>query len=144
MKKIFLILTAILLLPLFSSCIIITEDYDITFFNNGDRDITDWYVEDYDGENYAKSQNRFVPVPIDYKSTIKDLNKDYYRVVFSYRPYPDEYDYWCSDYTYLDEDVEYKVYQDRFYSRSINKPNESQFYLIDSKGNKLPLHKLTE
>lgn len=141
MKKTFLILLCVLLLPLFSSCIIVTHEYDITLFNNSDYLVTDWYVEDEDGRNYTKSSD-FVPVQIDQESTIKNLDEDTYRVVLSFILFPESEDYFCSNFVYLDEDVVYKVYHDRFYSRSQENPGEPRLYLEDANGNIIPLHKL--
>lgn len=155
MKKNIGILFFSITLVLFSSCVVVhtrhdpedyipvpvVQKYSITFKNNTYDNITDWYVENRAGTNFEKSSN-FVPVRSGNQSTIHNLIKNDYRVVFSYRPIPDINDYYCSAFTYLDEDIEYKLYEDNFYSRSQGTSSGAPFYLMDSNGNKIELYKL--
>lgn len=153
-KNIGIVLISITLM-LFSSCVVVhtrhdpddyiptpvIPKYNITFKNNTYDNISDWYVENRAGTNFEKSSN-FVPVRSGEQSTIYNLLKSDYRVVFSYRPIPGISDYYCSAFTYLDENVEYKLYENNFYSRAQGNSSDSQFYLMDSNGNKIELYKL--
>lgn len=141
-KHIYLFLITSILI-LFSSCVIVAPDirYDITFKNDTGFNVRDWYVENYDGRNFAKSDD-YVPVNAYSQSTVHDLHPDFYRVRFSYFK---DILYFDSNYTFLDEDIIYILSYDNFYSRAISDENadnpEKYLVLKDNKGNTYKLEK---
>lgn len=154
MKKIISILLFSITFVLFSSCVYVNpkhlpdpDDYiplhNITFINNTDDYVTDWYVEDKNGRNYEKSEY-CVPIRSRDSSTIYNLHERYYRVVFSYTRSPSYSDYYCSAYTYLDTNTKYQLNENTFTYRSQNNLNEPQFYLSDENGNKIELYKMNK
>lgn len=72
-----------LFISLFSSCVIVTHEYDITLYNDTSYTVGDWYVKDRAGTNYEKS-SYYVTVRPRQSSTIRNLKKKEYKVVFAY------------------------------------------------------------
>ena len=152
MKKLFSILALAMIIGLFSSCIIVATaeeepsppTYSITFCNDYDDDVIDWYVKNDDGKRFAKSEN-FVVVRCDDTSKLKGLRKDYYKVLFAFIPN----DYYETTYIYLNENVDFILRKKNdwsFDSRSAVNTNSSgtEYVLVDSNGNEYPLIKSSE
>ena len=153
MKKIISVLLLALTLSLFSSCIIVGDDsiftpvskHDITCYNDTSKIIYDWCVKKDDDSTYVNDEENCEIKP-QKRDTIKNLNQGYYKLCFSFKDKIklNPYDYQESDYTYLDEDVEFSIAERTFYSRSASSPDlenlETQYVVIIN-GKEYPLTK---
>lgn len=160
MKKLLFTLFITSAVMLLSSCIIVPpREYDITLHNEFHdynpltyKWIDDWYIENKNGVIFRDSP-RDQPIEPHGFDTIHDLPEDYYYVVFA--PHFERHYYKSSTAVYLDNDVEYElqyisIYNEGegdFYDRSVSpngsaSPSEPQFYLLDSNGNRIELHKV--
>ncbi len=157
MKKLIIGLFTASLLMLFSSCVYVGDRppvvvidpqfYSITFVNNTDENVIDWYVHVKDSNKKIAISSDFCPVPSGTASTLGWLPKNrYYQVRFALYP---EYTkiYTTGTYIYLDENVEYKLMEKTYSGRSAGASEEqmnSEFYLLTSDGSEIPLITETE
>ena len=150
MKKLFSILALAMVIGLFSSCIIVATaeepsppTYSITFCNEYNDDVIDWYAKNKDGKRFAKSDH-YVGVRRDDTSKLKGLRKDYYKVLFSF--FPD--DYYETGLIYLNENVSFilKTKNSGSFTRSAmdSGSSNSEYILVDSNGKEYTLTKSTE
>lgn len=159
MKKFFNCFNFIIIFMLLicSSCVIYetvsSERYSITFSNESDYNVYDWYVKDYDYKtNYVKDTDDFYPVYKKSRNTIKNIPVGWYKVLFSFKEYPGKNDYWeSSGRVYLDCDKVYHLknycfdsVQDNFTRRSIEKTSDlkNKLYLEDEDGNIIEFEKI--
>ena len=123
MNKLLSILLVAMTAVMLSSCIIVntadsTPTYSMTFSNDTQSYVYDWYLKDRAGENYAKSDN-YCEVPRGTSSTKSGLKERDYQVWFcllSTRN-ADVYLY-TNNYTHLDRDQVFYLYDQSFYARS--------------------------
>ena len=152
MKKIISIFLIAVSAIILSSCVVVTNGKhnhhfaDLTFVNDTNEYITDWYAEDTNGSNYTKSSN-WTPVYQGGSSTIYDLYCADYRVRFTY-DYNNHPFYYKSAFTYVDDDTTFYLSDEHFYySRSADGTVETavpMFTLTDNKGNEIPLELVNE
>lgn len=161
MKKLLFTLFITSAVMLLSSCIIVPPDFrhSLTLKNETNYNITDWYVENIDGNIFLPSETHTCPITILESDTIRNLEEDFYFVAFSLKSRPDPYNSFNQDYyysftsVYLDEDTVYHLKtidnygHGDFHARSVSpngsaSPSEPQFYLLDSNGNRIELHKV--
>ncbi|MBQ5471204.1 MAG: hypothetical protein IIT58_04285 [Treponema sp.] len=117
--------------------------HDFTFYNNTSYDVTDWFLQDQNGKNYALSENSLCPVYRYSKSTKTGLKEKTYTVYFAYESRPEETDYWTSEYYFeLDKNVVYYLKSDTYNTRGLG--SEPVFSLVDSDGNVIPLKKVSK
>lgn len=140
-----------MVIGLFSSCIIVgvaeepePTTYSITFCNEYNDDVIDWYAKNNAGKKFLKSETWNIVHPDD-TSKLKGLRRDYYKVLFSYLP--DQY--YESNYIYLNEDVCFILVGKTDYSfnsrSAVNTSSSNEeFVLVDSNGKVYPLTKSAE
>lgn len=169
MKKLITLILTLISVSMLSSCLWLVEDddyddywyddtttyvpvsytYDFTFYNDTSTKVTDWFVQNVNGTNYALSDYSLCPVNTHCKSTIPNLKENTYTVYFAFTTKPGTSDYYTSDYYFdLNKDVTYYLYSDSYASRALNassgdnaESSDSQFYLLASDGTKIPLKK---
>ncbi len=152
MKKLFYVLFATSVMMLLSSCVVVADKpavvvtepllYSITFVNNTDYDVVDWYVHMKESNKKIALSSDFCPVPPGTSSTLWFLPRNnHYQVRFSI--YPDFTTiYSTGTYIYLDGNVEYKLLESYYANRSVGTSEEQQtpqFYLKGSDGSEIPL-----
>ena len=115
MKKIFPILLLAMTLGLFSSCVIVAEvpTYKVYFNNDTALYVYDWYIKNYDGDNYCPDDEycEIPPYRYDYVSGVPEDGYQFYFCLFSTRR------------------KDYYFYTDTFY-----KINETTTFYLSSKG----------
>lgn len=120
MKKIFIAVLVLTSLFIVSSCTIPEEKHSITFVNDTDLTtntiVLNWQIEDDEGTRIAENQYNVDPGE---QSSIDNIPEGSYKITYTI-PHPTQlgsYLYCKSHYVDLDEDLEYSVKDDRFYSR---------------------------
>ena len=157
MKKLLYVLFTASLLMLFPSCVYVGDKppvvvveplfYSITFVNNTEENVIDWYVHVKDSNKKIAISSDFCPVPSGTASTLGWLPRNnYYQVRFALYP---EYTkiYTTGTYIYLDENVEYKLMEKSYSGRSAGASEiekSPEFYLLGSDGSEIPLITETE
>lgn len=159
MKKLIPLLSLTFLIGLLSSCIFALDTsklgnsgstttktrFDITCRNNTSVKVTDWFVQDDDGQNYYNSEDECHISPGSYDK-ITGLSKDYYKVflTFNVKEQLQETDYESSNFIYLDEDVTFDIARRGFYraASTAESDSEEEFVLICSNGKEYPLVKV--
>lgn len=164
MKKVLSILLIASAVMLLASCLIVTEvpTYSITFRNelsdSNNNDVFDWYVKNSRGTNFAVSSHATSVTSGGGSSTKRDLERDYYRVIFTFDDTTDGYIpdvYYQSSLFYLDHDKEYVIVNSTSYfmiplssvSRSAIGEEDNtenliaEYQLVDSDGNAYPIYR---
>ncbi len=162
MKKLFPVLLLAMIIGLFSSCIIVTNDtakHTITLRNNleddEDNDIFDWYAKNMSDQKFAISST---PVGVSSDggvSRLRDIPQDYYKVIFTFDDTTDNNDndtYYVSNKFYLDSDKDF-ILEGRHssYTATVrsatgteNTVTEKEYQIVDSEGNIFPLTKVSK
>ncbi len=125
MKKLFPVLLLTMIVGLFSSCVIVTTEsapptYSMTFSNDTQSHVYDWYVKDSSGKNYPISENNYCEVPRGTSSTKSGLKENDYQMWFcllSTRT-ADVYLY-TQRYTHLNQNQVFYLSEQAFYARSV-------------------------
>ena len=159
MKKLIPLLSLTFLIGLFSSCILAVDTsklgnsgskttktrFDITCRNNTYVKITDWGVQDKDGNNYVKDDDE-CPIPAGSSDTITDLKKDLYKLFFTFevKQQLQEEDYEITNFIELNEDVTFDIARRKYYRAAENAVSdyEEEYVLICSNGKEYPLVKV--
>ena len=157
MKKLILSITAAISLLMLTGCVVVTNEpvvvvsptYDITCYNNTNRNITDWCVKRNDHYTYANSDYNCY-IPSGECDIIEDLPPGDDQILFTFksRGKLHDYDYEATGTFYLDEDVTFYVQQRNIYGRSAltnNKADEEpQYVLVCSNGMEYELTSCTQ
>ena len=149
MKKLFPVLLLTMIVGLFSSCVIVatsdtpTPTYAITFCNDSNDDVIDWYVKNSHDKRFAISDD-FCIVTRGSTSKLWNLPKDQYKVLFAFLPNT----YHPTNYIELNVDTEFHIYSrdtytTRFSSAVVSDSDFSEYdyILVDSNGKSYPLIK---
>lgn len=157
MKKLFIGLFTASIMLFMSSCVVVADKpavvvveplfYSITFVNDTEENVINWYVNVKGSNKKIAISSEFCPVPSGTSSKLDCLPKEkYYQVRFSL--YPDYLTiYTTGTYLYLDKDVEYRLMERYYSTRSAGRTDEEQtpqFYLKGSDGSEIPLITETE
>lgn len=141
MKKYFYIAILLISSIVFSSCIIVTDDfidhYSITFVNDTPTTVADWYLRTHSGNKIAKSDN-WESVSPHSQSTLPNVRENYYQIYYCFDSNIKQYYY--TNYILLDSNTRYSLKNDDFYSRAPKGTATPHFYLEDDKGNKIQLN----
>lgn len=164
MKKVLSILLIASAVMLFASCLIVTEvpKYSITFRNelspSPSNNVFDWYVKNSSGTNFTVTSYATSVTAGGGRSTKYGLDRDHYRVIFTFNDTTDSYEpdtYYQSSLIYLDHDKEYTIVNSSSYimvtlpsvNRSaIGEENNTEnliteFQIVDSDGNAYPIYR---
>ncbi len=149
MKKIFPALMLTMIVGLFSSCVIVTTSdtptptYAITFCNESNDNVIDWYVKNSKDKRFAISDD-FCIVTRGSTSKLWNLPKDDYKVLFAFLPNT----YYQTNYIELNVDTEFHIYSGSSYTTRVRSAvvsdsdfSEYDYILVDSNGNTYPLVK---
>ena len=154
MKKLFPVLLLAMIIGLFSSCIIVTNDtsstHRIKCYNDTIKPITDWCVKHVDSNGtdytYANSEENCT-IASGASDEIRDLKTGYYSICITFVQttalHPDDYEQ--TNEIYLNKDVTFDVAERKFYARSAvadKQDNaETQYIIRLSTGEEYPLYK---
>ena len=147
MKKILILLLSLLSTALLAGCVVVNtppvviSTYSITFTNNTNYYVTDWYVKNHNDTKFALDIYN-CPVPSGSNSTLSGLATGYYKIMFSIDSFCRVYE--TSDGIWLDENVEYVLSQRVVVRpRSAGEAGETEeskvFVLLGSDGSEVEL-----